>query len=843
MKSPHERVPQLPSASRSALGLAILGLGLFGLASSASAQSQSYAQNFGGGTAPSWVAALGTWGAVSGTPGYYQQATYSDASDISYYNGLTFDTNFTYTANVELHGSGSSNDGGLIYYYQNSTNFYEVELNRTTSIVALYEHISSSSGTVVASSSFTPSGGTYQSVQINRNGPITTVTVNGVPLITQSETSLTGGGYIGTCDRWCPVQVTDINVTSTPYFQDFTTGTAPSWSAGIGTWAAVSGTPGYYQQATYSDAFDYAYSSGSKFDTNFSYTANVEIHGSGSSNDGGLIYYYQNSTNFYEVELNRTTSTVALYEHINSAAGTIVASSSFTSSGGTYQALQIVRNGTTTMISVNGVLCITRTEAGLSGGGYIGTCDRWSPVQITNIRAAALYNPNFPRLALYPIGSNQSYPTNVWSTYAKFNVVVIGGNWEGWADPNGVQRAYTREDVVTGIKSASTIGTKVIQYVAFNETPPSTGAPNFPTWTAACDTNTWWLYATGTTGARVVPTDNSNDYYTNMTHDAPVDGSGLRPYQWAANYSYDMFITGTVGSASQAPALDGFYLDNVFWKPRTGTGGVDGDWNRDGTGDSDTNSATQLSVRTGETDFYSEMNSLLPIGTHIGNNADWYDASTTDPTAITPLSGVLKGGILEGAIGQSYSGDSLATNSFSTMLAYYNYVMITTAPPNLQAFDHEKLYSDGHDSQDSTLWHALRYGLGTALMNNGYYMGESTAGHSGNLGDIYWFDEYDNAGAGEGYLGQPVSGATGAVQTAARWNYGTYGVWAREFANGLVIVNPKGNGTQTLTTTDLGGSGVWKRINGTQDTTTNNGTVVTSSITIAARDGLILLRN
>ena len=49
----------------------------------------------------------------------------------------------------------------------------------------------------------------------------------------------------------------------------------------------------------------------------------------------------------------------------------------------------------------------------------------------------------------------------------------------------------------------------------------------------------------------------------------------------------------------------------------------------------------------------------------------------------------------------------------------------------------------------------MRYGLTTALMGDGFFSYEiNTDGH-GSLG-LMWFDEYDGAGLGRGYLGQPA---------------------------------------------------------------------------------------
>jgi len=65
----------------------------------------------------------------------------------------------------------------------------------------------------------------------------------------------------------------------------------------------------------------------------------------------------------------------------------------------------------------------------------------------------------------------------------------------------------------------------------------------------------------------------------------------------------------------------------------------------------------------------------------------------------------------------------------------------------------------------------------------------------------------------------------------------------REFRNGVVLWNPKGNGTRTVTVSGLvspsGHTGL-KHIAGKQDTVTNNGAVATT-VTLRDRDGVILL--
>jgi hypothetical protein len=118
----------------------------------------------------------------------------------------------------------------------------------------------------------------------------------------------------------------------------------------------------------------------------------------------------------------------------------------------------------------------------------------------------------------------------------------------------------------------------------------------------------------------------------------------------------------------------------------------------------------------------------------------------------------------------------------------------------------------------------LRYGLCTALMGDGFFSYEMATNGHGSAG-LMWFDEYDNAGAGKGYLGQP---------TGAPFPVGS-SVWRRDYARGIALVNP----SASPVTVQLGGT--YRKIKGTQAPTVNDGSLVTA-VTIPAKDGLVLLR-
>jgi hypothetical protein len=76
------------------------------------------------------------------------------------------------------------------------------------------------------------------------------------------------------------------------------------------------------------------------------------------------------------------------------------------------------------------------------------------------------------------------------------------------------------------------------------------------------------------------------------------------------------------------------------------------------------------------------------------------------------------------------------------------------------------------------------FGITTAVLGNGYFSYKiGTKGH-GSLG-LMWFDEYDNAGEGSGYLGYPTS------DSYIIEDFGNNGkVLRRDFENGIVICNP-----------------------------------------------------
>jgi hypothetical protein len=121
----------------------------------------------------------------------------------------------------------------------------------------------------------------------------------------------------------------------------------------------------------------------------------------------------------------------------------------------------------------------------------------------------------------------------------------------------------------------------------------------------------------------------------------------------------------------------------------------------------------------------------------------------------------------------------------------------------------------------------MRFGLTTALLNDGYFSYEmNTSGH-GSL-CLMWFDEYDNAGVGRGYLGHPLGSAKQVINLKD--------VWQRDYENGIVLVNASSDAVNVSL------DGPYQKIKGKQDPIVNDGSVV-NAVALPPRDGIILLRH
>ena len=404
---------------------------------------------------------------------------------------------------------------------------------------------------------------------------------------------------------------------------------------------------------------------------------------------------------------------------------------------------------------------------------------------------------SFPRLGGYLIGVPQNYDQQE-SQIAKLGVAVLG-MYQGWKGSEG----QTPQQVIAAIKARNpsikifiytNIG--VAEYPILDETPYAVLTP--------IDTMPWWLHTNGTGGSMILSPFGGTYYEVNTTTYSKVNSQGQNYPTWRSTLDNGLYVTPN-------PSIDGVYVDNVYWKPR-----VDGDWTLSGTSQSDTNTTTQQIYRLGYVAYINHLKSLMGSGKSVtGNTADW-GGTGAGPADITEYRGVLSGGVMESIIGQTYSYE--AWQGWAGMMAYYTTVMQATAAPQLMIFSQDGSITD---------YQGMRYGLCSALMGNGYYYYDKGGPDLQTYSAEYpTFDEYNSN------LGAALAGPL-VFPGATAWQKGVY---RRDFENGIALVNPKGNGTQTVTLETS-----YKHLSGTQAPTINNGQTVTT-VTLNDRDGVILLR-
>jgi Hypothetical glycosyl hydrolase family 15 len=331
--------------------------------------------------------------------------------------------------------------------------------------------------------------------------------------------------------------------------------------------------------------------------------------------------------------------------------------------------------------------------------------------------------------------------------------------------------------------------------------------------------NDWW--ARTSTGAKV-------GNYFNLTSFVTPNAQGQKCPQYAASWDNTNVLC-------DGADWDIWFCDDNYVRPRSGA-----DWNRSGTtfapGANNT-STSDAWWRSGVAAYYDAARAYFP--TAIGHcryimancdndlGAGNYAGSAPQNYGTFPeYTNVLHGMLMEGAIGASWSCEE--NYGTSRLIKWYQGAVTKLLPPGLINFC--QLIGPGPASGyigSTTDYQSFRYGFGVCLVaGNGYYTPCDTTDYT----TFFWFDEFDLAGtASPKWLGTAVD----PPQTAAWSN----GVWMRRFTNGLALMNPKGNGSQTVTP-----PAGYKHLTGTQAPTVNNGAAVTSTVTLADRDGLLLVK-
>jgi hypothetical protein len=398
--------------------------------------------------------------------------------------------------------------------------------------------------------------------------------------------------------------------------------------------------------------------------------------------------------------------------------------------------------------------------------------------------AMAFTEPPFPRIATVNFSSPQNYDDPAFEAQlAKYNIALLA-IWPGWMGAGG----KTMNQSIQGIKAINP--QELVFFLINNNEKNPTGAAEAAQITKINEMH-WWLYPSGTSGTPV-PSAWAGTTEVNNTLFTHPDSNGDNWVSWYAKYAAQTY-------SAPNPAADGLITDNVFWKPR-----VNGDWNLDGVSDSDTNPTVGQWYRQGYAQHFAVLKQQMPGKYVLGNVTDWGEQGAN----LSYLTGTLNGGLIEAMIGLSWSPETWA--SWSEMMRRYRVNMATVVDPKLVVFSQQGVAND---------YQAFRYGFTSCLMDDGYYNFTLSAD---NYSGTFWFDEFNTK------LGNALTGPS-----TAAWQKGVY---RRDFENGIALVNPRGNGAQTVQLETA-----YRKISGSQDSAVNNGQTV-QTVTLKDRDGIILMR-
>ncbi|MFA5211673.1 MAG: putative glycoside hydrolase [Patescibacteria group bacterium] len=231
---------------------------------------------------------------------------------------------------------------------------------------------------------------------------------------------------------------------------------------------------------------------------------------------------------------------------------------------------------------------------------------------------------------------------------------------------------------------------------------------------------------------------------------------------------------------------DGIFYDNA-WDNITWFAGSDIDYNLDGKVDT----SLDQKWRSGMQFLYNETNRLTNNKYIIvGNNNNVFYKNE-----------------LDGMMFENFS-----EHSWNEIMN--NYKILKNNPLNI--------INNNTKNSGKINYKSFRFGLVNSLLGNAYY---SYDFGDQNHGQLWWYDEYD------------VDLGSALNEAYSENNLSTYknDVWRRDFDHGIVLVNS----TNDIKTIDL--KGEYEKINGVQDKTINNGSIV-SEVDIFGQDGLILLK-
>ncbi len=429
----------------------------------------------------------------------------------------------------------------------------------------------------------------------------------------------------------------------------------------------------------------------------------------------------------------------------------------------------------------------------------------------------AAFSPPYPRIVAHKMGGWSTVDDAQMRIIARHHVADLG-TWRKWS-----ASGYNSATLSTYLKSLNP-SIKLLHSSSIVQNGNSTD-PNASDYPIKMKTESqkgkngngdWWLRTAN--GANITGF-NSNLWRANFTETVTPDANGRRLPEWYFLFLYSRNSDGidyvSQGTGLREGSWDGLYEDDQYIS--YGPMGIsNADYDEDGAADNAWDSDVRTWVMRGHIAFRDAMKAKEPKWLFVANMAGRLNPSETVPTSFQKIN---DGGFFERHSRIEY------TQGWQEMMNRYRLGLSWLTGPKIGMLHNDlNTLRTNYPASGFTDFRWNRYMLCSTLLDNGYYVVSDTTYQK-----VLWFDEHWGGSLQKvGYLGYPID----PPQTSA-WSQGVY---RREFDNGLVLVNPKGNGRKTIEV----GTG-WKRLLGQQDPIHNDGKPVTS-LTLSEQDGIILLR-
>lgn len=429
------------------------------------------------------------------------------------------------------------------------------------------------------------------------------------------------------------------------------------------------------------------------------------------------------------------------------------------------------------------------------------------------------FNPPYPRLHANVVGVKTIDDAQL-RVIARHQIATFG-LWRTW-NSNGLDVRTLPSSLKTYNRDIRILMTN--PYVQSENTITSANRPVYEKMFAESGTNgrrDWWLR---TASGEHINGYRASHWRRNISPVVGVDYQGRNPGQWHFQYMYASASDGVdrieSGFGMREGDWDGIYQDDQYLSSQFSP---IADYDSDGVDDDPKNPKVQQWIIDGHFSHRDAMRAVQPNWIFAGNMSGYiYDVDVGKYEMPPSMIGLNDMGFFERAnIVEKHLG-------WDVMMRRYRLGLSWLGGPRIGVFAVDfKTFRDNYPSAGFSNARWNRYGLCSALMDDGFYQAHDSA--DGEYKTVSWFDEFWGGSLKTtGYLGYPVQSPQ-----LAPWSNGVY---RREFTNGLVLVNPKGNGRRTVNV----GPG-WKRILGIEDQSFNNGQT-TSVVTLDEQDGIVLLR-